>query len=76
MVRTCCEKRSKAEHDHAHMRTEDSPSGTNLNHWMLHIFIEHISYGKICRDCFFILHFNQSERKEKHTLQTIAKFVL
>lgn len=36
MVRTCCEK-------HEDMHSEDSPAGTNVNHWTLHIFIEHIS---------------------------------
>lgn len=43
MVRTCCgkikkNKRSQAEHVHVHMRTRESPSGTHLHHWMLHIF--------------------------------------
>lgn len=40
-------KRSKAEHVHVHMRTRASPSGTNLHHWMLHIFTEHISCEKL-----------------------------
>lgn len=48
MVRTCCEKKgARQEHVHVHMRTGESPSGTNLHHWMLHIFIEHISCEKI-----------------------------
>lgn len=60
------------------MLSDDSPSGTNLNHWMLHIFIEHISC-KNCLDCFVVLHLNHMKGKthtHTHTLQTIAKFVL
>lgn len=72
MVRTCCEKkkRSQAEHVHVHMRTRESPSGTHLHRWMLHIFIEHISCKKlpfiVSVRCSLISR-KKEQQKKKHT---------